>query len=610
MSVPQPWRSEAYLDSLRPEPGWAVETALLASYSADLSTIGAVLLALAGRDDERGSGSKADMADAVEELRGKVKIVIQRGRLAKLKRLPAVAGILDRFLAEVPFDEEWQSWHPKLALVRFRHPEHGDAWRLWLGSRNVTTAENLDFGLALDGGRGRDPRAAPIAGVEALARRLAEVAKLPGVSTRKFAKEAANVVWASPAGTRVVGLHLTSGAGDHTLPACPIELDEVAVISPFLGAGFIRAIGTWGSAGTRRSLLSTYTELRKLGSAETSALAGFGDRLLVLDAPQPDDVPPEPIAAPDGSEEVAVELGLEAPPLLGLHAKILAARSDKKLRLWVGSANATERAWTGRNVEIVVELEAELAVFSGIEALLQRGRLVTPEELRTAVEVDAIEDRLDTARRQTAARWSGRLVRDGDRFDLVADRPPHPDDPDVALEVGMASGNPIAWPRGSKTLDLGQRELGLQTALVQFRLTLDGRECIWLQACEVTPPFELDRDRAALARHLGPRAFLEWMRALVHGNELAEAEERWDAGPKHRTAKNGDPLRTETLTLEDILSCWSRDRDAFARADRRMRSFLDPVIAEAKLSAPDEAVHLEALRDLWVTLRESLRDGP
>lgn len=52
------WHSIPYLDALRPEPGWHVEHALLASYSADLVALVAVLLALAGLDDDRGSGSK------------------------------------------------------------------------------------------------------------------------------------------------------------------------------------------------------------------------------------------------------------------------------------------------------------------------------------------------------------------------------------------------------------------------------------------------------------------------------------------------------------------------------------------------------------------------
>lgn len=90
------WQSQAYLDALRPPPAGAVTGAILTSYSADLVSIVAALLALAGRDDEEGNGGKTDLAEAVELLRGKVRILIQRGRLGRPKRIPALAGILDQ----------------------------------------------------------------------------------------------------------------------------------------------------------------------------------------------------------------------------------------------------------------------------------------------------------------------------------------------------------------------------------------------------------------------------------------------------------------------------------------------------------------------------------
>jgi hypothetical protein len=139
------WPSQAYLDALRPDAGSAVTAAILTSYSADLPSTVAALLALAGRDNDEGSGDKADLAEAVEELRGKVRILIQCGRLARPKRMPPIAAVLDQFIREINLDERQHSWHPKLALVRFAN---GD-WRLWLGSRNLSAAINRDFSVLL-----------------------------------------------------------------------------------------------------------------------------------------------------------------------------------------------------------------------------------------------------------------------------------------------------------------------------------------------------------------------------------------------------------------------------------------------------------------------------
>lgn len=612
MTDPKPWASQAYLDALRPDPGWRVRTAILASYSADLGSIGAALLALAGRDDDRGSGSRTDMAEAVEQLRDKVRIVIQRGRLARLKRLPAIAGILDRFLAEVPFDETERSWHPKIALVRFEGPgKKGIAWRLWIGSRNLTAAENLDVGLLLTGAPGAR-RGRRIDGVETLARRLAERAALPGIRPDRFARGAAEVRWSAPEGIGVRRVWLTDrdedSAGDTPRPECPVGVDEVVLISPFLSADVVRTVGRWGGPGTRRSLLSTHTALRGVAGQ----LQGFGDRILAYEGPLPDAAEPEP-AAPDAADSGdRLEAGAEEPPL-GLHAKILAVRSGERVRLWVGSANATGRAWSGRNAEVVTELEAAPALFEGIEHALKRGRLLTEDDLAPLPEepADAIRDRLDIARNEVAGRWSGRLLRDGDAFRLVTGSAPHPNDTAVAMEAGLATGALLRWPRGQTELDLGAHALSHQTELVQIRLALDGQECVWLQRCPVTPPLDDGRDRAALARHLGPKAFFEWIRALLQDSQGAdEVDEPWDRPNGHREAAAPPATSAGTITLEDMLSCWARDRDAFARADQRVRAYLDPILAETAALGDADREGLTSLRALWDTLRTQLLDRP
>src|SRR5437879_3394844 len=101
MKEARDWPNRAYLDALRPEPGAEVRGAILTSYSADIASIVAALLALAGRDNDAGSGRGEDLAEAIELLRGKVRILIQQGRLARPKRVPIIAGILDQFVREI-----------------------------------------------------------------------------------------------------------------------------------------------------------------------------------------------------------------------------------------------------------------------------------------------------------------------------------------------------------------------------------------------------------------------------------------------------------------------------------------------------------------------------
>ena len=142
---------QAYLDQLRPERGWSVRVALLTAYSADPIAIGATLLALTGRNNEAGSGNAADFAESVERMRNRLRVIVQRGRLQRPATLPRIAGVLDQFVIEQDYDENRQSWHPKLALVGYESPSNERSWRLWIGSRNLTHSRDLDLGLVIDG---------------------------------------------------------------------------------------------------------------------------------------------------------------------------------------------------------------------------------------------------------------------------------------------------------------------------------------------------------------------------------------------------------------------------------------------------------------------------
>ena len=384
------WKSQPYLDALRPEPGCTVTGAILASYSADLPSIVAALLALAGRDNEDGSGGKADFVEAVEVLRGKVRILLQRGRLARPKRIPVIAGILDQFIHEIDFDEREHSWHPKVSLVAFDTGAPELEWRLWLWSRNLTSALNRDFGLLLTSEQ--DPKAvncAPIPGAADLAARIAEFAKLDVFRSAKLRETIAAIRWSQPERLVVERLTLTTGTGGGSFIALPEKIDEVIVVSPFLDGKIIKAISSWGNARTKRSLLSTQIALAKLSKQVSKPLGGFGDNLFVLDAPMPEFV--EPAMAAATVENAAPEDEDEQIPV-GLHAKIFAVRKAKRIQLWVGSANATNRAWSGSNVEVIAEIAAPARVLDGLYGLLQKARAVSAAlslALQTALEKQA-----------------------------------------------------------------------------------------------------------------------------------------------------------------------------------------------------------------------------
>lgn len=605
-SVIDTWPALSFLEGLRPGPDEHVELALLASYSADLGSIGATLLALAGKDSDAGSGSPSDFADAVERLRGKVRIVIQRGRLAKMRRTPRIAAVLDQFVREVDFDETIHSWHPKTALVRMRSDGGEIGWRLWLGSRNLTECVNRDIGILLTSGT---KGGALIPGVGDLARSLAERADLKAFDPAALASAVTKIAWKTPAGVRVERIRWTEGAGNQTVPIPPEGTDEVAVVSPFIDQNFLARQITRGEKSIKRVLLTTLSEIERIGPP----LAAF-DELLVLDAPD------YPVADP-GSDQSAggavpdhrLADAEEEEVGRGLHAKLLFMRSGQKRRLWLGSANATMRAWTGRNVEVIAELLVTESIEKGLKALLGSARPVgVPTSARLSDAVALEERALERARVQVAARWAAQLNFDGDRVHLThqsARYPdgPHPDELDILLEVGSLQGELAMWPVKQVVVDLGPVAPAERTEFVRLRVSRGDKSLAWLQRAPSDPPFGEDRDRAAFVRFLGARGFLIWLAGLL-ADDGQQSDGDWMSDePQAGRMPGVNQLFDSSLpTLEDMLAAWARGPDKFREIDKKISQYLPAVLEHAQEEEPQSADMLRRFDDLWRKLRSGL----
>lgn len=600
------WPALSLLEGLRPGPDENVEFALLASYSADLGSIGATLLALAGKDTDAGRGSPSDFADAVERLRGKVRIIVQRGRLAKMRRTPRIAAVLDQFVREVDFDEATQSWHPKAALVCMRDADGKTGWRLWIGSRNLTENVNRDVGLLLLSG---EKGGAPIPGAEEVARALAERAALKGVRPVSLGASVAKVAWRAPAGVRVERLRWSEGRGDMAVPVPSAGTDEVVVVSPFIDKTFLDRQAPQGAKPTRRVLLTTMREIERIGPS----LAAFDD-LLALDAPdypvgdlEPDAKIAVTASDRDTADDEEEELGR------GLHAKLLFMRSGQKRRLWVGSANATMRAWTGRNAEVTAELVVTEQVERGLKALLGSARLIEAPLVEHTPDAAALEEEaLERARAQVAARWAAQLAFDDEgaclahRSDLHPGGP-HPDLPDIVLEVGTLYGELVAWPCGQTIVPLGPIAPAERSEFVRLRVSRGGKGLSWLQRAPADPPFGEDRDRAAFVRFLGARGFLLWLAGLL-ANDGREGEGDWTNDESRDRADPGvNPALDSSLpTLEEMLAAWARDPGKFREIERRVSQYLPAVLQEARQEDPRTADMLRRFDDLWGKLRSGL----
>ncbi len=600
------WANVSYLDAIRPEPAWQTEYAILASYSADLVALVAALLALAGLDDDRGSGSKVDFANAIDQLAGRVRLIVQSGRLVAPAKTPRILTILDRYVRNVRLDESTASWHPKAALAKHVQSSGEEVeWRLWIGSRNLTRDLAWDVGLTLIGRV--DGTGAEVLGVTEFAEALAQQAELPGVTPRKIRSELRSVRWTVPAGCSVHSVRLFRPEGPRGLPQEPDRVNRLIVMSPFLDGAVVGTLGKWGSVDTQRILVSSRTELAKLAAQSGKPLNGFNE-LLYLDAPVPD----EQTAGNVSDRENATSQDEEPDPR-SLHAKVIFAESGKRLHVWTGSANATQRGWLGPNYEVVAELEVSPEIADGLQNFVNEiAKTVRLDELGDPDQGNDVEDRLETARKHVAATWDVRQQLTDQVPILVGETDPNPIDMDIELSVGLLSGNLVVWPREATQITLPRISAADTTELVWCRLKLGESAIGWLQRAPLDPAPDDDRDRQALARYLDPRTFLQWIRSLLTGESDGEGGGDWD-GEKKTQKRRGKPEAAPIWwapTIEEVLWSWSRDPSSLKLIDRKVRHFLKLYQEQpnSELSAADRAVVAE-FHQTWQILRQELVEG-
>ena len=599
------WSNVSYLDAIRPDPGWRTEYAFLASYSADLVALVAALLALAGLDDDRGSGSKVDLANAVDALADRVRLVAQAGRLVVPAKTPKILAILDRYVREVNLHESVASWHPKAALTK-QISDQGNAsqWRLWIGSRNLTQDLSWDIGLTLIGRPGN--AGSEILGIPELGQTLAQYAELPRISPGKIRSELQQVRWEAPPGCLIKSLRILDSNISRALPLEPPKVQKLIVVSPFLDGTIVGTLGKWGNNQTERTLVSTRSELAKLSGQINKPLGGFQE-LLFLDAPVPDDQ-----TVSDVTDRENANSHDEEPEPRGLHAKLIYVEESNGKRIWTGSANLTQRGWNGPNTEVVAELEVTAEVAAGLVDFIQVATLVRLDELGETLKPDETEERLEQARKHVAGSWNI-TQRSGEIGPmLLSPTDPNPPDIDVVMSVGLLGGTQILWPRGEASLLLPQVAAGEITEFVCCRLAISDSSVCWLQRAPITPSPGEERDRQALARYLDPRTFLLWIRSLLTGDSCGDGGGNWDDdGNSHQQNKMTKigPIWWAP-TIEEVLQAWSRDPASLAIIDKKVRQYLKLYEEQKDIElTPEERVVVADFHGTWHILRSSLVTG-
>lgn len=607
----QAWPTSSVTEMVRPADGWKVDCAILTTYSADLAVIVTALLALSGCDlDHRRTGNRVELVRAVDKLRGRVRVLAQANRviIPRASRQQPILRLLDRFLNVVVTNEANHSWHPKISLVRYvRSSDITDfQWRLWIGSRNLTHPMNWEAGLNLTSRV--DSKGQKVPGLSRLAAELATRAQLSNLSANDVSREIEQLTWECPPGCKLQRLSLFSPGITEGFPRPSSDTEQVIVMSPFLDAPTVREIAKWGNPATKRTLISTRLELERLVRADPEVFQGFEKKSLLPPPEYPVDKGDQPdTEASDPLENAESE---DTSPA-GLHAKLFLATTSTERRLWIGSANATQRGWSGRNFEAVAELLIARDSASALEDFALRGDPFTP--LAKPLDKDANEEALEEARKHLSASWPLEQKIRTDGVVVVAPNPPVFAHSGVKLEIALLGGVWTPWPENGDRIILPMPTHAQRSDFVQVRLLCGEKRCAWLQVAPCDPPPDIDRDRAVVAEFLDPRSFLLLLRSELNDEAASEDEDFWNGDdhgdPPGTKSHRWRPLEPGLLpSVEEILRAWARDKDAFASANEKVQSYLQQMERVALAGKrPDDAELLQKFRGTWTTIAEGLQ---
>lgn len=367
-------------EQVLPPDGYEFTDALICTYSLDLTALGGVPLALLQTDPlalGEAAGARLEALRAVREMASRLSVFCQAGAI----HVPAEwrdaflwleAGVVQvRPKAERAVFPERAVFHPKVWLLRFANEAGAVHYRLLVLSRNLTYDRSWDVIAQLEGPvaeRQNSFRAnAPLVQfVQALGNdeAIPAVGGLPEAHLKRrdlFARELRTVRFEAQDDQVKDWAFWPLGIPGHQYPLAQLfdgrrspfkawvagakrSGRQLLVVSPFLSRGMVN---TLSKVGFPVHLVSREDALDELHNSL-----------------------PEPWFAADGPRVHAFrqDLSVEGAPLSGLHAKLWVADDGKYAHIWMGSANATQAAFT-KNVEFLLQLTGSKSKM-GIESLL------------------------------------------------------------------------------------------------------------------------------------------------------------------------------------------------------------------------------------------------
>ena len=334
-------------DLLRPPAGHELDFALLTTYTLDLETLLALPLSLVARSDNGLEDLLADpllLLEALRRVGERIHVFVDRAGIAIPRARRELYALLEPSIHPVRAPGGG-AFHPKVWVLRFLSENGASLIRVAVLSRNLTFDRSWDIALATEASPRPRQRSAGSRPLAEFVQRLPELCAEPSDPSvldkiRALADEVSRTRFPAPDGffDDPIAFHvLGMGRGRATSkPWQPISAGyDILAVAPFIGSTALNTVAGMGVG--ERTLVSTREQLDRLPG---NALAEWSRVCMLSDA-----------ALNESEDE-------DAGRPSGLHAKFIAVEHGWDVTWFVGSANLTYSAFTGRNVEVMAALSA------------------------------------------------------------------------------------------------------------------------------------------------------------------------------------------------------------------------------------------------------------
>lgn len=567
-------------DFVRPPLGFRTVSTLATTYSTDLVSCLALLVALDGVASEKPKYDRISGLRAMQRLKGRVAIVAQQNRVEYLEgerfeTSPKLLALFDAIFRLVPFNGREQAFHPKVIVARQRANDGQERYVLTVGSRNLTGSQAWDMGLGLVGTiRSTLPTAhcrlptlpSFVSGVCALVDDKAFAARLGSLQ---------DVAWELPAGIDRASFAFhpaTRRTFEETELAKLPSSGRVLLVSPFLTKSLLSTALEHFEKAPELHLLSSQSDLDQVfaGSLRKSDENKPGNLTLASMTSATDDPALERSNA-EGGDELA-----QTPR--GLHAKVFCTETNGKTHALVGSANLTSHAWLEKNWEAFLYVRGSQELADDLWAWAKsHGTDYTAPDAAERPEDDVI----DVVRNELATRI----------FTLL-DRP---DQASLLTCTGLTTilrkhkcvlrinrfttpGHKVVWPAESQSIELPECEPAERTTFLAVEVQAGSGSASWIQNASVSPPIAEERDDEAFVDLLGIQGFLSYLRTLANDTGTDDSEDPDDETDHMRSKRSGPRTSMQELRLEELLHLLNRgeaELNEFTDAVERYRELFE-----------------------------------